>query len=153
MTGMEWWAFNVSPWMSWLLVAVGGGIGAGARFMLAGAITRRWASRLPWGTMTVNILGSFIIGLVSGGSSLLVAQLSSSTMPLAAADSWIHLGSLLLATGFCGGFTTFSTATVDSVMLAKEGHLARAVGSVAITLVATVAACVAGLLLVRAIFG
>ncbi|MGC5616223.1 fluoride efflux transporter FluC [Georgenia sp. Z1491] len=83
--------------MTWLLVALAGGLGAGTRFLLDGALTVALRPALPVGTVVVNVLGSFLLGLVAG---------TGGVSP--------ELG-LVAGTGFLGGFTTFSTASVDVV--------------------------------------
>jgi CrcB protein len=88
----------------WLLAA--GGLGALARYELAGLVQRRLASQRPWGTGLVNLLGAAALGG-------LVAAASSGLAPP---------GLVALAgTGFLGGFTTFSTWMVESVRLTEEG--------------------------------
>lgn len=116
-----------------LLVGVGGGIGAAARFWLAGTITARRAPGLPWGTWTVNVAGSFVVGLVTG-----CLWFSG------AGEHW----RLLLATGLCGGFTTFSTASVETAALLRSGRVRPAVLYALSTLAVTVAAVVAGIAVV-----
>ena len=127
--------------LAFVLVAVGGGLGAAARFWVASAVPARRPTpgpvpQLPWGTLTVNAVGSFLIGVITG----LVLTVGAA----GGLDGW----RLLLATGFCGGFTTFSTATVESVELARRGHLARALANTVGSLVTTVLAAAAGIGLV-----
>lgn len=106
-----------------LLATVLGGAGAVARLVLDGAVKARLGDRFPWGTLLINVLGSLLLGVLTG----LVVHHG------AAGDLRVVLG-----TGFCGGFTTFSTATVDTVRLAQRGAvvaaLGNALGSVALTL-------------------
>lgn len=123
----------MSGLLAFVLVALGGGVGAAARFWVAGAVSTRHEPPLPWGTVTVNVLGSFLIGVVSG----LVLH--------AGADGGLEGWRLFLATGLCGGFTTFSTATVESVELARHGHVGRALVNAVGTLLATVTAVAAGI--------
>lgn len=118
--------------LAFLVVAAGGGLGAAARFWVADTIRTRRPSSMPRGTIAVNVLGSFLIGLITGGVLTVGAD---------AFEPW----RLFLATGICGGFTTFSTATVESVTLARGGHLWRAVLNTLGTLVVTVAAVAAGI--------
>ncbi|RMI13925.1 fluoride efflux transporter CrcB [Cellulomonas triticagri] len=121
-----------------LLVALAGGVGAAARFWVDGTVRARRRSVLPLGTMVVNLTGSLLIGLVTG------ARLYAG-LPATAA--------LLLATGFCGGYTTFSAATVEAVRLAQVGERGRAVASLAGTLVACVAAVALGIAVVGLVAG
>jgi len=95
-----------------LLVCVGSFFGGGARY-LVGKMVQTWLSvAFPWGTMAVNVLGCFLIGLFSGLS--LGGQISPSTK-------------LILTTGFCGGFTTFSTFMNENLLLGRDGSLLPAV--------------------------
>lgn len=131
--------------LAFLLVALGGGIGAAARFWLAGAVPVRRPPSLPWGTITVNVVGSFVNGVVSG----LVLTVGAGAGAGAGAEAW----RLFLATGICGGFTTFSTATAESVALARRGHVARALVNTLGTLLTTVLAAAAGAGLVLLLAG
>ena len=104
-----------------LLVALGGALGSVGRYLVS-----RWMTgTFPWGTLTVNLLGSLLIGLLTG----LVAKGSLSPEM-----------KLLLVTGFCGGFTTFSTFANESFSMMKAGDvlmMARYIGgSVAIGILA-----------------
>ena len=85
-----------------LLVALGGAIGSVCRYLLSGMNSASW----PWGTFAVNILGSLIIGLLVG---LVSKGIVSQEMKL------------LLVTGFCSGFTTFSTFANESFSMMKAG--------------------------------
>ena len=85
-----------------ILVALGGAIGSVCRYLLSGMNVASW----PWGTFAVNILGSLIIGLLVG---LVSKGIVSPEMKL------------LLVTGFCGGFTTFSTFANESFCMMKAG--------------------------------
>lgn len=149
MNGWTWFAFGAIRWLGPLLVAIGGAIGAVARYAMSSVITAHRAtlkpgrrSFLPWGTMMVNIVGSFIIGLLATIiPSLVWPRLF---YPIAASDAWINLLTLFFVTGICGGFTTFSTATVEALSLARTGHLAVAIRSVLITLILALSAVVTG---------
>jgi CrcB protein len=105
-----------------LLVGFGGLFGSMARYWIAGLVQRLDGSTFPVGTLSVNVLGSFILGL------LMALSLDRGLMN---ADT-----RLLLATGFCGGFTTMSTFSYETVALLREGGTAAASGNVAITLAA-----------------
>jgi CrcB protein len=89
-----------------LLVFIGGGFGSTLRFIV-GKYLNTVESKIPWGTFTANILGSLIIGIILGLAAKNDALSSNQT--------------LLLATGFCGGFTTFSTFAYENHMLLKSG--------------------------------
>lgn len=119
--------------LAFLLVAVGGGVGAAARFVVADAIRARRSTALPWGTVTVNAVGSLVIGVVAG----LVLTVG--------ADGGLESWRLLLATGLCGGFTTFSTATVEAVTQLRGGRPGRALATTAANLLLSLAAVALGL--------
>ncbi len=89
-----------------LLVFIGGGIGSSLRYLLAKYLNAS-ATGFPWGTFTANIIGSLLIGVILG---------------LAAKNNTLSQSqTLLLATGFCGGFTTFSTFAYENHMFLKAG--------------------------------
>lgn len=113
-----------------------GGAGAAARFWVDGAIRARRSDPMPVATMTINVVGSLLIGVLLG------LQVGGVLAP----D-----GFAMLATGFCGGFTTFSTAMVEAVRLLQDGDVRRAWGSVALTLVLSVAAASLGVAVTSAL--
>jgi fluoride exporter len=111
------------------LLVLAGGLGSAARFVLDGAVRTRWPSQFPWGILVVNVLGSLLLGFLTG-------------LVVGGADPrW----RLVLGVGFCGGFTTFSTALVDTVRLARDGSVRLAVGNLLGTFVTTVVAAAFGL--------
>lgn len=122
--------------MNTLWVGLGGAIGSIARYHL-GLWLNRPAGSLPWGTVAVNLVGSFLI------AALLELALRhegiTPTMRLA------------LATGVLGGFTTYSTFNQETLRMAQEGTWAAAVAYVAITLLGGLAAGVAGWSIGRAL--
>ena len=118
-----------------LLLALAGGAGAVARFVLDAELRARRAGTFPVPILLVNVLGSFLLGLLTG----LVRD--------GADDAW----RLVLGVGFCGGFTTFSTTSVDTLRLAQRGDVRAAVGNALGTLVLAVAAGGLGLLLAGAV--
>ena len=89
-----------------LLVFIGGGFGSTLRYII-GKYMNSTETGIPWGTFTANILGSLIIGVILG---LAVKD-----------DSLSSNQTLLLATGFCGGFTTFSTFAYENHVFLKSG--------------------------------
>jgi fluoride exporter len=111
-----------------VLVALAGGVGAGLRYLVDVWTTRAVGSDFPWGILVVNITGSFALGIVAG---------SAPGTPLA----WI------VGVGLLGGYTTFSTVAVTTVLLAEEPRPREAIANALGTLVATVAAAALGLLL------
>ena len=111
-----------------LWVALAGGVGAVARFVLDGLVRSRVASWFPVGTVVVNVTGSFVLGLVTG---LALAHVVPDELRL------------VVGTGFCGGYTTFSTASFETVRLVEQRRVGAALLNGVGTLVVTV--CVAGL--------
>ena len=103
----------------WVGIGLLGGLGACARVLLGAAVDRRaaWAPFFPWGTLAVNLLGAFAIGLLAG------AGLGGDAYALA-------------ATGFLGGFTTFSTWVVDSRLLVGRPAVANLAVALALGLLA-----------------
>lgn len=120
---------------SYFIVMLGGALGSGARFALGNAVTARWGASLPWGTLVVNILGCLAMGALAGWL---------------ARNSGAEPARLLLGVGLLGGFTTFSAFSLDWWQLIERGAWAAAFGYAAATLVATLAAFSAGLMLARA---
>jgi CrcB protein len=104
----------------YLVVGIGGFVGAPSRYLLDRAVNRRVESDLPWGTFLVNMSGSFILGFLTGLS------LGNHLSPVAKA---------LLGTGFCGALTTFSTFTFETVRLLEVGQVLEAGLNVAVSVV------------------
>lgn len=121
-----------------LLVAVGGATGSVARYLTGLAMTRLFGSAFPWGTITVNIVGSFIIGLLTE----LIARKFSAPLELR----------LLLVVGFLGGFTTFSSFSLDTMALFERGEGLTAFVYVAASVLLSLAAAFGGLALGRSLF-
>jgi CrcB protein len=115
-----------------LAVAVGGALGAVLRHLASVSLAGR--GRIPWGVLVVNVVGSFIAGLALG-------------LPL---DSGL---TLLVLTGFCGGLTTFSTLSVDTVQLVLAGKHRAALSSVGLNLAIGIPAALGGLLLALTLNG
>ncbi len=106
--------------MNWLLVLVGGMVGAPLRYLTDRAVQSRHDTVFPWGTFTVNVVGSLVLGLLVGA------------VAAGAAGSRPHL---FLGTGLCGALTTYSTFSYETLRLAQGGArfyaAANAVASVA----------------------
>ena len=123
--------------MGYTVVAVGGGIGALARYWLSTWILGLTGAGFPWGTFAVNVIGSFIIGLVMVLS--LDRNMISPEMRL------------LLTTGFCGGLTTFSTFSYETLVLMRsEQWLNAGLNTLANVLLCFLATCL-GMLAARAV--
>ncbi|WP_370618790.1 fluoride efflux transporter FluC [Mumia sp. Pv 4-285] len=107
---------------TWVLVGLLGGTGAGCRFLVDSAVRSRWPTAMPWGTIVVNLSGSLLIGVLAGAH--LAGVVGTDTYTVA-------------AVGFCGGYTTFSTAMLETVRLTQAGDVRRAALNVTGTLVLT----------------
>jgi CrcB protein len=121
-----------------LLVLVGGAVGAPLRYLTDLFVQSRHDSVFPWGTFAVNVFGSLVLGATAGA--------------VATADgpAWVLT---LVGTGFCGALTTFSTFGFETVRLVEDGSLLEAALNVSASLVAGMAACVAGWSLAAALLG
>lgn len=115
----------MSPPVLAALVAICGGLGAMARYALDFAVQRRVRRPTPFGTITVNVLGSFVLGVASG---IVVHH----HLPVQVER--------IVGVGFCGGLTTFSTASFETVRLLRErlliAALNAAIGGVTLSCIA-----------------
>ncbi len=125
---------------SYFWVAVGSMIGGVTRFWLSGMVARRYGEAFPWGTIFINITGSFVIGLLwalaqpegrLGTSRIFVTQ--------------------LCIVGICGGYTTFSSFSLQTLNLLREKQWLWAGGNVVISVVACMVAVWLGFMLGEAI--
>lgn len=114
-------------------IAAAGALGAPARYLLDGFVQDRTRGSFPWGTLVVNAVGSFLLGVLTG---------------LTVHHGFHGAPRLWLTTGLCGAFTTFSTFTWETVRLVEEGEWRVAAANVAGSLVAGLAAAAAGMTLV-----
>ena len=122
---------------NFLLVMLGGGLGAGARHLVNMTLPRFAGSALPWHTIAVNIVGSFAMGVLVGW--------------LARRSGDANSMKLFLATGLLGGFTTFSAFSLAFALLWQRGDGPAAFAYAAISVVGALIAIFAGLWLVRAV--
>jgi CrcB protein len=121
----------VSP-VGWIAFVVAGAVGAPLRYELDGIVGERLDGVFPWGILLINVSGSFLLGLVTGFG--------------------LHHGlgrtpRIVMGTGFCGAFTTFSTFGFETVRLIEEGDLAEAIANIGLTLLLGAAAAALGLAL------
>ncbi|WP_112828236.1 fluoride efflux transporter CrcB [Rhizobium cremeum] len=121
--------------MQILLVAAGGAVGSVCRYLVGVGALRLLGPSFPWGTLTVNVVGSFGIGVLA---ELIVARFGASTDLR-----------LLLITGFLGGFTTFSAFALDAVSLFERGAALSSLVYLVASVVVSLAATVAGMFLMR----
>ena len=122
-----------------LLVALGGALGSVARYLVGKMSLLLWGPDYPWGTLIVNIIGCFIMGLLAG----LLAHYTELSQEVR--------GFLLI--GVLGGFTTFSAFALDVVTLYQRGALMAAGFYLLMSVFASIAALLSGLYLVRNIVG
>lgn len=117
-----------------LLVGVGGFLGSALRFLISVMINRQVSTHFPFGTFTVNIVGSLLIGILYGLWAREFVDDSTSRI-------WIS--------GFCGGFTTFSTFSYDSLTLINHGQYLTFIIYASASVILGLAAVFAGMSLVR----
>jgi len=127
---------------TFLLVCLGGAAGSGARYLVSHGLTQ-WAQRahhssFPWGTLTVNVIGSFLLGF------LMVAHSQSGSGP---SPVW----RFALGTGALGGFTTYSTFNYETLCYLENGNLTAAGANIALTMIVCLLAGLAGMALARAL--
>lgn len=120
-----------------LLVFLGAGLGGLFRHGVNTGWARFCGTAFPWGTLTVNVVGSLAMGLIVGWLSFRTEA------------GWSQPLRLFLTTGILGGFTTFSAFSLDAVLLWERGDTALAAGYAAGSVLLSVAALAAGLAVVR----
>ncbi|WP_174189759.1 fluoride efflux transporter CrcB [Nocardia barduliensis] len=120
--------------MNTVLVIAGAAVGAPVRYLLDRAVQARHTSRMPWGTMVVNISGCLLLGGLTGAGL---------------AQSWM----LLAGTGFCGAFTTYSTFSYETVRLSEQRAYRQALGNAALSVAVGLLAAVVGYTLIQAAVG
>jgi fluoride exporter len=122
-----------------LWICLGGAIGTGARYLLSGWLLRLAGPEFPYGTLAVNTLGSFLLGVL---------------MPVAlSTESFSPIVRLTLTTGVMGGFTTYSTFNYETLQLFQEGAWLLGLANLGITVIACLAAGVIGLVFGRWLVG
>ena len=118
---------------SLLHVALGGALGASARYLVGVGAVRLLGHGFPWATLVVNVIGS----LAMGALVVLLAQKDATRL------------APLLMTGLLGGFTTFSAFSLDAVTLYERGQVGAAAGYVAVSVVVSIGALFAGMTLMK----
>jgi CrcB protein len=109
--------------LTWLAVASGGAIGSMARFWMTGAVAALTGPRFPYGTLLINMLGSFVIGAVAG-------------LTLTPEKVGLHPDlRVFLMVGVCGGFTTFSAFSLQTLELLQSGDVMPAMFYIAASVV------------------
>lgn len=120
-----------------LVIAAGGAVGAVGRYAVTGLTHRLFGAGFPYGTLAVNVIGSFLIGY------LFVLFIER----LALGEIW----RLMAVVGMLGSFTTFSTFSLETLILFQEGEYARAAANVALSVVVCIGACALGIALARSL--
>ena len=121
----------MSP-VAWAAFVAAGAIGAPLRYLVDGAVADRAEGVFPWGTLIVNASGSLVLGFLTG---------------LALYHAFPSEPRIVLGTGFCGAYTTFSTFTFETVRLVEEGAINEAFRNALGTLAACAAAAALGITL------
>ena len=120
----------------YLWVAIGGALGSMARYALGNAMAVAVGAQFPWGTLLINVLGSFVIsffGVLTGMNPGMAARFP---LPFEAR--------IFVTVGLCGGFTTFSAFSLQTVELARNGNPGRAALYVAASAALCITACALG---------
>ena len=118
-----------------IMVGLGGFVGANARYFVSTWIAKKVDPSLPWGTLAVNVTGSFIIGAFLAWTTERVLVDPASR--------------LLIAVGFCGAYTTFSSYAFETVRLLEQGQFLSAAGNFFANNLLSLFAVMAGMILVR----
>jgi CrcB protein len=113
--------------MMLLMIALGAAVGAPARYLTDRAVQSRHESVMPWGTLSVNVIGSLILGALTGAGTAVSPSVVA-----------------LLGTGFCGALTTYSTFSFETWRLIEEEAYGAAVANVVASVAAALAAVVVG---------
>ena len=122
-----------------MLVCLGGALGSGARYLVSVWMLGAFGAAFPWGTLAVNLAGSFVL------AALLVVASTSTALP---ASAWIGLSA-----GVLGGFTTYSTFSYETFRYLQDGAWDRAALYAGVTVVGGLLACTLGFAAGRAIAG
>ena len=116
----------------WVGLVVAGGIGAPCRYVLDTFVSDHTAGAFPWGTFVINMTGSLLLGLITGAA----LYHAFPTTP-----------KIVLGTGFCGAYTTFSTWTFETIRLLEDGATTEAIVNATLALVVGIGAAGLGLAL------
>jgi CrcB protein len=120
--------------VKYLVVGIGGFIGANARFVVGQWAAQKWGIAFPYGTFIINVTGSFILGLFA---------------TLALRFAWNDNWRLLIAIGFVGAYTTFSTFEYETLQLVAQGTWGRALGNILGSVLCGFAAAYIGVVVAR----
>jgi fluoride exporter len=117
-------------WWEWVLVGIAGAVGAPLRFAVDTVVTDRTGGEFPYGTLVVNVSGSFVLGLLTG---------------LAIYHGLPDAPTVILGMGLVGAYTTYSTFTFETIALFEEGERVAAVRNLLLSAVVGAVAAAAGL--------
>lgn len=120
-----------------ILVMAGGAVGSAGRYMLGRLVLTLYGPGFPWATLLANILGGLVMGLLAG----VLARFINGGEQIR----------LLIGVGVLGGFTTFSSFSLETVLMLERGEVATGLAYVAASVIGAIAALWAGLLIVRSI--
>lgn len=123
-------------WRDLALVAAGGAVGSALRYSVGKLMGPNADTQIPWHTFAVNVSGAFVLGLL---------------ITLAARNGWPSWWRPLVAVGVLGGYTTFSTFSLELVELALRGHAAAFAAYGSLSIISGIGGCLAGILLARAL--
>ncbi len=127
------------PMTRFLLVCAGGALGSGARYLVGSWVALHWGTTFPWGTLAINLAGSFLISVV---------------MVLGLEAGWLGADlRILLAVGVLGGFTTYSSFNYETLALVQRGEAGLAAVYVAATVLGAMAMGLIGLWMARVATG
>lgn len=121
---------------AFLLVGAGGALGAMGRYGVGVMVGRMWHGPFPLATLSVNVVGSLLMGLLVG----LLARYT---------PEWQAEARLFAAVGVLGGFTTFSSFSLDAITLLERGQVLLALGYILVSVIASIVALYIGLILMR----
>lgn len=119
-------------WWAYLWIALGGALGSVGRFWCSGIVARTFGQTFPWGTLVVNVVGSFIIGFFSTFTGPDGRVVVSTT-----ARQFVMIG-------ICGGYTTFSSFSLQTLSLARDGQWLGVMGNVLLSVAICLLAVWAG---------
>jgi len=122
-----------------LLICLGGAVGTGARYLIGGLAARWLGSEFPYGTLFINVLGSFLIGFIQ--------QVGLTTLAIPETTR------LVLTIGVMGGFTTYSSFSYETISLIENGSWLGATANIVLTTGLCLVVCVLGLGLGRVVVG
>jgi fluoride exporter len=125
--------------LSYMWVAIGGALGTTARYWLSGVVARSVGETFPWGTLVINVTGSFIIGFFGA---------------LTGPDGRVFVGSTarqFVMVGMCGGYTTFSSFSLQTLNLMNDGEWLQAGANVGLSVLLCMIAVWAGVVLAGSI--